>query len=341
MTRRLRYQVATSLDGFIAGPNGEYDWIVMDPAIDFAALYREFDTAVMGRKTYEAVAEGGYIGTMSGIDVIVFSRTLAPGAANDVRIVGDDPATVVRELKSKPGRDIWLYGGGELFRSLLDAGLVDTVEVAVMPVVLGQGVPLLPPGATQKLALAHHRVLPGSGIAILAYAVEGSTADAPPIRWVSEGKSPTIATKASIPNPQLAALGPIIGEWTTTGSHGLMPGQTLRGRARCEWLEGGAFLMMRAEIDHPQFPGGVSIIGSDDETGALTMLYFDERGVSRRYDAELRGKTLSWSRRATALSQRYSLTFSADGSSLEGSGEMSRHGGAWEPDLSLRYSRVK
>lgn len=53
MSRRLRYQVAVSLDGFIAGPNGEYDWIVTDPAIDFAALYKEFDTAVMGRKTYE------------------------------------------------------------------------------------------------------------------------------------------------------------------------------------------------------------------------------------------------------------------------------------------------
>ena len=54
MRRRLRYQVAMSLDGFIAGPNGEYDWIVMDPSIDFRALYGEFDTAVMGRKTYEA-----------------------------------------------------------------------------------------------------------------------------------------------------------------------------------------------------------------------------------------------------------------------------------------------
>src|SRR5688572_9657920 len=61
MSRRLRYQVAVSLDGFIAGPNGEYDWIVMDPSIDFAALFKEFDTAVMGRKTYEVLtAQGGH-----------------------------------------------------------------------------------------------------------------------------------------------------------------------------------------------------------------------------------------------------------------------------------------
>jgi dihydrofolate reductase len=76
MSRRLRYQVAASLDGFIAGPDGDYDWIVMDPAIDFGALYAEFDTAVMGRKTYEVqTAQGGH-GAMPGMEVIVFSRTL-------------------------------------------------------------------------------------------------------------------------------------------------------------------------------------------------------------------------------------------------------------------------
>lgn len=79
MSRRLRYQVAASLDGFIAGPNGEHDWIVMDPAIDFAALFEEFDTAVMGRKTYEVLAAQGDGGALPGLDVIVFSRTLGSG----------------------------------------------------------------------------------------------------------------------------------------------------------------------------------------------------------------------------------------------------------------------
>jgi hypothetical protein len=118
MRRRLRYQVAMSLDGFIAGPNGEYDWIVMDPAIDFRALYGEFDTAVMGRKTYEA-AENADIST-PGLDFIVFSRTLAPAARRGVRIVNDDPRSFVAALKkSKSERDLWLFGGGALFRSLL------------------------------------------------------------------------------------------------------------------------------------------------------------------------------------------------------------------------------
>ena len=80
MGRRLRYQVAVSLDGFIAGPNGEYDWIVIDPSIDFGALFKEFDTAVMGRKTYVVLTAQGGQGAMPDLDVIVFSRSLLAAA---------------------------------------------------------------------------------------------------------------------------------------------------------------------------------------------------------------------------------------------------------------------
>ena len=188
MTRRLRYQVAASLDGFIAGPNGEVDWIVMDPAIDFEALLQEFDTAVMGRKTFEMMTAQGGGGDMPGLEVIVFSRSLPPSSHPGVRVVNDDPRLVVAELKEKPGRDIWLFGGGVLFGSLLDAGLVDSVELAVMPVLLGSGVPLLPPGSTTKLVLGDQRTLPGSGIVALSYSVPGSASPAPPIGYIKSGR---------------------------------------------------------------------------------------------------------------------------------------------------------
>lgn len=182
MSKRLRYQVAVSLDGFIAGPKGDYDWIVMDEAIDFDALYREFDTVVLGRKTFAMMTAQGGTGAIPGMEVVVFSRTLAPSTLDGVRVTNDDPRKVVAALKMQPGRDIWLFGGGELFRSLLKAGLVDTVEVAVMPVLLGEGIPLLPPGASTKLELVDQKTLP-SGIVVLSYSVPGGIA-APRIRFV-------------------------------------------------------------------------------------------------------------------------------------------------------------
>ena len=189
MRRRLRYQVAMSLDGFIAGLNGEYDWIVMDPAIDFAAMYKEFDTAVMGRKTYEVTTAMGGDGAIPGLDVVVFSRTLRQATYPGVRILNDDPIEIVADLKAKKGRDIWLFGGGVLFRTLLDGGLVDTVEVAVMPVLIGTGIPLLPPGASTKLVLADQKILPASGIVALAYSVSGSAGPAPHINYVKDTRS--------------------------------------------------------------------------------------------------------------------------------------------------------
>lgn len=188
MSRRLRYEVAVSLDGFIARPNGDYDWIVSDDAVDFTALFKQFDTAVVGRKTYDVMKAQGGDGAIPGIEVVVFSRTLPPTTRPGVRIVNDDPRQVVAGLKAQRGRDIWLFGGGELFRSLLDAGLVDTVELAVMPVLLGDGIPVLPPGTSVKLELVDQKRLPASGIVMLAYSVPGGVGPASTIRHVKPVK---------------------------------------------------------------------------------------------------------------------------------------------------------
>jgi dihydrofolate reductase len=164
--------VASSLDGYIAGPRGEFDWITMDPDIDFAALFAQFDTVVMGRKTFLTTLQPGGDGAMPGLEVVVFSRTLRAADYPAVSVVNGDPADTVRSLKAKAGKDIWLYGGGELFRTLLEAGLVDTVEPAVVPVLLGGGIPMLPPPAARtKLSLTGHRLYPKSGIMLLQYTV--------------------------------------------------------------------------------------------------------------------------------------------------------------------------
>jgi dihydrofolate reductase len=171
--RRICYQVAVSLDACIAGPKGEYDWIVMDPEIDFAALWSRFDTLLMGRKTFEIVQGGGETGMPSGMETVVVSRTLRQQDRPGVTIVSDRLEEAVNGLRAKPGKDIWLFGGGELFRSLLDLGLVDTVEVAVIPVLVGGGIPLLAHPARQaKLRLTGTRVYNKTGIVGLEYAVE-------------------------------------------------------------------------------------------------------------------------------------------------------------------------
>jgi dihydrofolate reductase len=164
--RRVRYSVAMSLDGYIAGPNGEADWIVRDPDIDFGAMFKQFDAFLVGRKTYEAMQGGP---GMKGANVFVFSNTLSK--AKDVT-VSNDPAAVVAALKAAPGKDIWLFGGGDLFRSMLEQGLVDRVEVGVVPVLLGAGRPLLPETQVRsRLTLAAHRHYPKTGIMMLEYDV--------------------------------------------------------------------------------------------------------------------------------------------------------------------------
>jgi len=144
-----------------------------------------------------------------------------------------------------------------------------------------------------------------------------------------------------IPNPRLAAFEPLIGVWTTVGRHSMMPGITLHGRTAFEWHEGGAFLRVRSEIEEPGIPSAIAIIGSDDEVGALTMLYFDERAVTRRYEVAMEGAVLRWWRTAPGFSQRYVITVAPDGNTLSGVSSLSKDDATWEQDLELSYARVR
>ena len=174
-TRRLRYQVAASLDGYIAGPNGEADWIVMDPELDFTALFAQFDTVLIGRRTFDAIGGKGGGGGI-GMATYLVSRTFDRKPPKGVTVIRNRVAETVAELKAKPGKDIWLFGGGDLFRSLAELGLVDTVEVALMPVLLGGGIPLRPaPAPRLTMTLTSHRVYPTTGTVMLEYSLGSST----------------------------------------------------------------------------------------------------------------------------------------------------------------------
>jgi dihydrofolate reductase len=170
--RRVRYQVACSVDGFIAGTDDSFDWITPEPTFDFEELYAQFDTLLMGRRTYEIVRATGE--TFRGKQIVVASRTLQPGQHPGIEIVGAGLEQRIRELRAQTGRDIWLYGGGELFAQVLAWGLVDTVEPAFIPILLGSGVPFLPsPAVRRRLTLVEHRAYP-SGMVLFQYEVHSA-----------------------------------------------------------------------------------------------------------------------------------------------------------------------
>jgi dihydrofolate reductase len=160
-----------TLDGYVAGPQGESDWITMDPEIDFEALASSFDTMLLGRRTYEAALRQGGGPAMPGMQAFVLSSTLRQSDCPGVTVSANARDTVAK-LRAAPGKDIWLFGGGSLFRSLLGMGLVDTVEVGIIPVLLGGGIRLLPdPAERAKLKLTKHRVYATTGTVALEYDV--------------------------------------------------------------------------------------------------------------------------------------------------------------------------
>jgi hypothetical protein len=146
------------------------------------------------------------------------------------------------------------------------------------------------------------------------------------------------------PNPALEPFSILIGNWDTTGTHGLVPDTILHGRTSFEWLENGAFLLMRSEIEDPRFPSAVAIIGSDAaQDGAEAeyyMLIFDERGVSRKYEVTLENNVWKWWRNAPGFLQRYEGIIGDEGNSIVGKGELSKDGLSWEKDLDLTYKRA-
>lgn len=139
--RQIVAGFAASLDGYIEGPNGEYDWILIDKEIDFAAHFERFDTFLMGRKSYEKMVQMN-TNTFPGIKNYVFSKTLT-NVEKGYHLVNGNIQEAVKKIKNEQGKDIVVYGGASLLASLLNRQLVDEIEVAIIPVLLGKGKPMV------------------------------------------------------------------------------------------------------------------------------------------------------------------------------------------------------
>lgn len=169
--RNVVLAVAVSLDGYIARRDGSVDWLIDDPTIDLGAYAKVFDVVVAGRKTIDVERSSGGGGAPFGkMACFIFSRTRPAGKRSGAEYVNRSPGEFVRDLQALPGKDIWLMGGGELAREFLKEDLVDRMDLAIMPVLLGDGIPLFPAGFPQSnWMLASHEAHP-SGIIRAIYA---------------------------------------------------------------------------------------------------------------------------------------------------------------------------
>jgi dihydrofolate reductase len=168
--RNLVLYIATSLDGYIAGPSGEIDWLFDDQDYGYESFLAGIDTVLMGRRTYEtALSFGDY--PYKGMRGFVFSRT-ARLPDDHVTFASGDPATLVLELKNAPGKKIWLVGGGEIVSECFRHGLIDEYRIFVHPIVLGAGVPLFKEGLPRRRLKFLRSESFNSGLVELSYSQE-------------------------------------------------------------------------------------------------------------------------------------------------------------------------
>lgn len=152
--RRVVLGCGLSLDGYIARPDGSVDFLVMPEGgeQELAKLFDRIDTVIFGRKTFDANEALGRGEPPKGHwKTYVFSRSRPPGEGKyGVIFVDQSPAEFIAELRKSPGKDIFHMGGGELARAFLEADLIDEIEITIVPVLLGEGIPLFPSGFPQR-----------------------------------------------------------------------------------------------------------------------------------------------------------------------------------------------
>ena len=140
-------------------------------------------------------------------------------------------------------------------------------------------------------------------------------------------------------NPALKNLDVLLGEWSISGKHTLIP-NPITGKINFSWFNGESFLIMRADFNQSGLPDSTAIIGSDDSAEKLSMLYFDERGVSRIYEIKFVDNVWEIWRNFPGFSQRYKGTIKDNGNTIEGVWELSKDGINWKKDVEITYTRI-
>lgn len=140
MKRRIILGLAVSLDGFIEGPQGEYDWCFTDQDYGLTEFFKSVDTIFMGRKSFEVANASADTNPWKGMTTYVFSNTMDKPAGDDVKLIRS--MNEVDKILKQPGKDIWLFGGAQLTTAFINAGLVDELWLSVHPILLGSGKPL-------------------------------------------------------------------------------------------------------------------------------------------------------------------------------------------------------
>jgi len=148
--RKVILGVGISLDGYIARPNGAVDFLFMPKDYSMGQFMSTVDTAVMGRKTMDAALKMGGSFNGSSMATYVFSNSKPAEKHDGLIFTNKSPAALVREIRKRPGKHIWHMGGGELARSFLKSDLIDELYLGVVPVVIGEGIPLFPSGFPQR-----------------------------------------------------------------------------------------------------------------------------------------------------------------------------------------------
>lgn len=149
--RKAVLGLGISLDGYIARPDGSVDFLFMPKDYSMGPFFATIDAAIMGRKTYDvALKMGGGGFSKSKMKNYVFSRSQPPGERGGVTFVCEAPKSFLEKLRKHPGKNIWLMGGGELARDFLKDDLVDELYIGIVPVLIGEGIPLFPSGFPQR-----------------------------------------------------------------------------------------------------------------------------------------------------------------------------------------------